>query len=73
MVRVSKHISDLVGSAGKPKTDSFLLDSTFFFSGSPLFAQLRQNPGFPELVKSKIQLLEGDLDRDGFGLGEVRG
>ena len=60
---------------------SFLyMNSTCLFSltfwcgdaGSPLFSQLRQKPGFQELVDTKIQLLEGDLDRDGFGLGEVR-
>jgi glycerol-3-phosphate O-acyltransferase/nucleoside-diphosphate-sugar epimerase len=37
---------------------------------SPLFARLRKNPTFEATVSSKLVLIEGDLDRDGFGLGE---
>lgn len=41
--------------------------------GAPLFDRLRSEcPDFTRLMNGKICLIEGDLDRDGFGLGEVR-
>lgn len=42
-------------------------------SASPPFDRLRrEHSDFIEHARNKIVLIEGDLDRDGFGLGEVR-